>query len=80
MYYTAPHLRFRGSVKQLWRKARIRLFMTLGIQLFGYVATWPRKGRKIHVIHFAVSLKDLRSSCRDLANLDCERSDTEQTR
>jgi hypothetical protein len=66
MYYATLHLHIRQRLNRFWWTVRFRVFMTLGTQMFGCVATWAPDGN-IKVVHFAKSRHDLHLSAHALS-------------
>jgi hypothetical protein len=52
-----------------WDAFLLKLFLTLGTRMFGYVATSTPDGRHLKAIHFAVSAREFNISVRTFVDL-----------
>jgi hypothetical protein len=66
MHHLNPKLDIRQKLSRRWEELRLWLFLKIGTQMFGCVATFAPDRRHVKAIHFAVSIGDLNASCRRL--------------
>jgi hypothetical protein len=52
-----------------WNIFLLKLFLTLGTRMFGYVATSAPDGKQLKAIHFAVSPREFNISVRTFVEL-----------
>jgi hypothetical protein len=52
-----------------WDTFLLKLFLTLGTRMFGYVATSTPDGKQLKAIHFAVSEREFNISVRTFVDL-----------
>jgi hypothetical protein len=67
MENAAQHIRLKFI--RCWDTFLLKLFLTLGTRMFGYVATSAPGGKPFKPIHFAVSEREFNISVRTFVDL-----------
>lgn len=67
MENTAQHIRLKFI--RCWDTFLLKLFLTLGTRMFGYVTTSAPDGKQLKAIHFAVSAREFNISVRTFVDL-----------
>jgi hypothetical protein len=66
-------MRIRLKFTRCWDRFLLKLFLTIGTRMFGYIVTSaPEHGKRLKAVHFAVNEREFNISVRTIVDwLDC---------